>query len=150
MTQRASINRLFTPRLVVIVVLTFALRALVPLGFMPSGSPFAVELCPDSFPTELLNASTHGHAEHRQMQMPAGANGHDHSGRSQMPNGHHKATDHCPFGSAPATTAAADVTAAVTTLASASSGAIPGDSFILPSLRDYRPPPRGPPLSPNV
>jgi len=37
------------------VLLAFALRALVPPGFMPGGErPFSIEICPDGFPAQLL------------------------------------------------------------------------------------------------
>jgi hypothetical protein len=47
-----------------IAVLAFALRALIPAGFMPGGNgTFALQICPDGFPTELL-ASTGDHSAH--------------------------------------------------------------------------------------
>jgi hypothetical protein len=45
------------------VLLAFALRALVPPGFMPGGErPFSIEICPDGFPAQLLAHHHHGGA----------------------------------------------------------------------------------------
>jgi hypothetical protein len=61
------------------MVLAFALRALIPQGFMPSSdTPFAVEICPEGFPAEVLMLAGHHH----------------HHG------GPHSSTDHCVFGTA--------------------------------------------------
>jgi hypothetical protein len=57
----------------------FVFGAYIPVGFMPaSGTPFLLELCPATYPT----------------QMPA-HHGHHHSGL-------HTHFENCPFGSAPA------------------------------------------------
>jgi hypothetical protein len=62
-----------------VMLLAFAVRALVPQGFMPSSDrPFTVEICPEGFPAELLMLGGHHH----------------HHG------GPHSLTDHCVFGTA--------------------------------------------------
>jgi hypothetical protein len=62
-----------------VMLLAFALRALVPQGFMPaSDRPFMVEICPEGFPAELLMLAGHHH----------------HHG------GPHSQADHCVFGTA--------------------------------------------------
>jgi hypothetical protein len=62
-----------------VMLLAFALRALVPQGFMPSNDrPFTVEICPEGFPAELLMLGGHHH----------------HHG------GHQSQTEHCVFGTA--------------------------------------------------
>ena len=61
------------------MLLAFALRALIPPGFMPaSDRPFTVEICPEGFPAELLMMGGHHH---------------HHGG----PQSH---TEHCVFGTA--------------------------------------------------
>lgn len=43
------------PRLVLLVLLAFALRALIPLGFMPAADgTFSLMICPGGFPPALL------------------------------------------------------------------------------------------------
>jgi hypothetical protein len=65
------------------MLLAFALRALVPQGFMPaSDRPFAVEICPEGFPAEML--------------MPAGM----HMAAGDQHGGPHSHTEHCVFGTA--------------------------------------------------
>ena len=56
----------------------FAMRALVPAGFMPaSAAAFSIEICPEGFPAQLLPHGGHHH--------PGGSPPH---------------TEHCLFGSA--------------------------------------------------
>ena len=65
-----------------VILLAFALHALVPQGFMPaSDRPFTVEICPEGFPAELLMLGGHHH----------------HHG------GPHSQAEHCVFGTACAT-----------------------------------------------
>jgi hypothetical protein len=46
-----------------IVLLVFAVRALVPQGYMPSHErPFSIEICPEGFPAQLLGHATHHHS----------------------------------------------------------------------------------------
>jgi len=60
-----------------LVVLAFALRALVPTGFMPGGTgALTLQVCPDGFPAALLAAPGDSHAGHRHHQ-PEGSQ-HDH------------------------------------------------------------------------
>jgi hypothetical protein len=62
-----------------VMLLAFALRALIPQGFMPaSDRPFALEICPEGFPAQLLMLGGHHH----------------HHG------GPHSQTEHCVFGTA--------------------------------------------------
>jgi hypothetical protein len=63
--------------LVSLMLAAFAVRALIPAGFMPasSGAP-ALEICPEGFPAALLGHAAHHHG-----------GGHAHS-------------DHCDFGGA--------------------------------------------------
>jgi hypothetical protein len=63
-----------------LMVAAFAVRALVPPGFMPAhAAPRTLEICPDGFPAQLL-----GHVAH-----------HSH--------GNHAHADHCVFGGAAGT-----------------------------------------------
>jgi hypothetical protein len=51
--------------LAAIAVLAFALRALIPAGFMPGGSgPLTLQICPDGFPPALLDSSGGEHSAH--------------------------------------------------------------------------------------
>ena len=62
-----------------VVLLAFALRALIPIGFMPAADgTLSLTICDEGFPAGLLQPAAHGHA------VPAGA-------------GHHSHEDHCPF-----------------------------------------------------
>jgi hypothetical protein len=62
-----------------VMLLAFAVRALVPQGFMPSSDrPFTVEICPEGFPAELLMLGGHHH---------------HHGGPNSQ-------TEHCVFGTA--------------------------------------------------
>ncbi len=61
-----------------VMLFAFAVRALIPQGFMPSSDrPFSIEICPEGLPAQLL-----AHA------------GHHHHG------GSHFYTQHCVFGAA--------------------------------------------------
>jgi DUF2946 family protein len=67
-----------------LLVVALALRALIPVGFMPSGNgQLALQICPEGFPAFLLHAS--GHHHHDGSRVP----GHDHKSWMQ---------GHCPFG----------------------------------------------------
>jgi hypothetical protein len=72
-----------------LLVLVLALRALIPVGFMPSGNgQFALQICPEGFPSALLQPSGH---HHHDSQDSSPATGHDHKSWMQ---------GHCPFGAA--------------------------------------------------
>jgi hypothetical protein len=89
-----------------LVLIAFLLRALIPAGFMPSASrPFALELCPSTFPAAWLAqlGGQGGHAAHAQH--------HDHHAHHAQHAGH-ETTDQqsapekspferCALGSAP-------------------------------------------------
>lgn len=72
-----------------LAVAGFALRALVPVGFMPApGRLFSLELCPDGLPSAMVHAAMH----HDAAAM------HDHP-----PDGTHRThVEHCAFGCASA------------------------------------------------
>jgi hypothetical protein len=61
-----------------VMLFAFAVRSLIPQGFMPSSErPFSVDICPDGFPAQLLvHARQHNHGTG------------------------HSYTDHCVFGTA--------------------------------------------------
>jgi hypothetical protein len=67
--------------IVSILLVALALRALVPVGFMPaSDRPFALEICPDGFPPQLLHYGMfHGHGMHH---FGGASHSHD-AGRSE-------------------------------------------------------------------
>ncbi len=66
----------------------FALRALIPAGYMPSADrPFQLEICPTGFPAHLLSDTS-------------GGNHHD--GHTGSHNGDGSGFKHCVFGSATA------------------------------------------------
>jgi hypothetical protein len=72
-----------------LLVVALALRALIPVGFMPGGNGhLALQICPEGFPAFLLhNPGHHHHEGHDSSQVP----GHDHKSWMQ---------GHCPFGAA--------------------------------------------------
>lgn len=72
-----------------LLVVALALRALIPVGFMPSGNgQLALQICPEGLPAFLLHSSGHHHHEgHDSPQVP----GHDHKSWMQ---------GHCAFGAA--------------------------------------------------
>ena len=146
MINRAPIRRLWKRSLVGLLVVAFALRAIVPLGFMPSDAPFTVSLCPADFPIELLSAaSRHEHADHEHMQMDAASR--DHAQHTPGHDDHVKSVDHCPFGFAPAA-APIPYVAGPTVSLSVASLALPFESaFSFAFKREYHPPPRGPPTA---
>lgn len=82
-----------------IMLVAFASRALVPLGFMPaSDRPFSIEICWEGFPAGILAHGEPPHADSMGMDsmsaesMPAGAH-HHHSGNPSH-------SEHCVFGTA--------------------------------------------------
>jgi hypothetical protein len=67
--------------LAALMLAAFAVRALVPAGFMPAGGgAFSIEICPEGFSAQPLSQLPHG--------------GHHHPGGSPTH------TEHCVFGSA--------------------------------------------------
>jgi DUF2946 family protein len=72
--------------LISLAVLAFALRALIPAGFMPGGSgPLTLQICPDGFPIALLASQ---HTEHHHHHSPDAPPAHDH---------HSWTSGHCVF-----------------------------------------------------
>jgi hypothetical protein len=66
-----------------VVLAAFALRALIPIGFMPAADgSLSLQMCDEDLPARLLPHAADG-ALHGQA-MPAGP-------------GHHSHSDHCPF-----------------------------------------------------
>ncbi len=63
--------------LAALMLTAFAVRALVPAGFMPAGGAFSIEICPEGFSAQLLPHGGH--------HPPGGSPTH---------------TEHCVFGSA--------------------------------------------------
>lgn len=61
--MRIGLSRRRTAELLAgLMLAAFALHALVPVGFMPSGSGrFPVEICPEGFPAQLLHHASHHH-----------------------------------------------------------------------------------------
>src|ERR1700754_3396070 len=77
-----------------LMMLAFALRALVPQGFMPSvGNPLMLQICPDGLPTRLALAVGDPHAAHHMHGEAA-------SSSVPAPPHHHNSAsaDHCLFG----------------------------------------------------
>lgn len=115
-----------------LVLIAFLLRALVPAGFMPSASrPFALELCPSTFPADWLAqfGGQSGHAEHAQHHdhhaHHAQHAGHESTGQQSAPE--KSAFERCSFGSAPS---AAPVAEPGLPLLAAESESVP-DLFVL-------------------
>ena len=73
-----------------IMLVAFALRALIPTGFMLGGDQrFPIEICWDGLPAAMLASMDMGSMDMRSMDM------------GSMPGGHqHSAGEHCLFGTA--------------------------------------------------
>jgi hypothetical protein len=107
-----------------VMLLAFALRALVPQGYMPaSDRPFMVEICPEGFPAELLMLGGHHH----------------HHG------GPHSQTDHCVFGTACASAPPSQLASITDRLPTGFVGAAPRVAVAASVRLVYLPHVRGPP-----
>jgi hypothetical protein len=82
-----------------ILLVAFALRALIPQGFMPaSGRPFSLELCWEGLPTAMLvHAERPDDGTMDMGSMPMGSM-HGHSQGAHHHTG--SSSDHCVFGAA--------------------------------------------------
>jgi hypothetical protein len=83
----ATLHALTKPRaralIAAVMVLAFAVRSLVPQGFMPSSArPFSVDICPEGLPAQLLGLV------------------HVHDGAAHHHGAGHWHTEHCVFGCA--------------------------------------------------
>ncbi len=107
-----------------LLVVALALRALIPVGFMPSGNgQLALQICPEGFPAVLLHSSGHHHHEgHESSQAP----GHDHKSWMQ---------GHCPFGAAAGAPAACQSLVVNIDLKSV---ALPPDTAVVAAVQDFR------------
>jgi len=118
-----------------LLVLVLALRALIPVGFMPSGNgQLALQICPEGFPTVLLHTSGH---HHHNSQDSSPATGHDHKSWMQ---------GHCPFGAAAGAPAVCHSLVVTVDLQSA---APPPDTETVAAALDFRflvAQPRAPPV----
>ena len=48
-----------------VILFAFAVRSIIPQGFMPSSAqPFSVEICPEGFPAQLLAGHQHHGKDH--------------------------------------------------------------------------------------
>lgn len=127
------------------LALAFALRALLPQGFMPGAEPFTVQICPAGLSEGARQAlASDPHAAHH---------AHDHGGHHQAhhegpPEEHdaHARADQCPFAVASfAFALLLPATAVIDWIGAVDAEHCP--DFLPPatSLR-YRPQPRGPPV----
>jgi hypothetical protein len=82
--------------LVRIALLAFTLRALVPLGYMPSmGHPLTLSICPDGLPVEFL---PHARGDHSIHDAGAGNTHHHAAAKDPAESGSHDhELDHCAF-----------------------------------------------------
>jgi hypothetical protein len=89
------INREARRWVISILLMTLVVRALIPVGFMPSAEhPFTVQICPDGFPPQLLGPERgsrhhHGAGQNTSRDMLGGTHQHDPSH-----------SEHCAFASA--------------------------------------------------
>ncbi|MGB6450572.1 MAG: hypothetical protein WBE92_07460 [Steroidobacteraceae bacterium] len=78
-----------------IALAAFALRALVPAGFMlESGHPLTVIICPDGFPPQLLSQDGQGMPDMAGMPDMLGTTG---GGHGDHRGGNQSHSDHCLF-----------------------------------------------------
>lgn len=91
-----QLNRKARTWVIGILLVALALRALVPVGFMPSADePFSLQICPDGFPAQLLH---HQHGSHHEHAVAQGRRGDDSVGGAHQhgPSG----SEHCLFAAA--------------------------------------------------
>jgi hypothetical protein len=106
-----------------VMLLAFAVRALIPQGFMPSSDRrFAVEICPEGLPSQLV---THTHGHH---------------------GGGHSSTDHCVFGTACASGPLSHPSVLTDISFSAIAPAAPSTTETIAVRLVFLPHSRGPPL----
>ena len=139
MLPRARTSRLIMPALLVLV----ALRALVPLGYMPAspGSGLLFEVCHDGMPLSIAAPSPHaaGHAHHADHGAHHGDAGNDDAS-------HAMAADGCALGHILSVAFLDAVESVTVAIEPASSFDSPEPvTHLLPSRR-LTPAPRGPPL----
>ena len=140
MAQR-RLNRDKRAWVIGVLLMSLALRSLVPVGFMPSAQEsFSLQICPDGFPAQLLH--------HHHGSSHAYAAAHQRGGEDSTEEQHRhdpSGSEHCLFaaaagvGPAPHVATLAVPLDVVTTASSA--------SFSIPFANErYRiPQPRGPP-----
>lgn len=145
-------NRRMRQRVTGLLLVFFALSALIPPGFMPSAdNPFVLQICPDGFPDHLLrssgvdhHATHHGHMAHAAHEHGAA----DHAGQdSEAPAQPHElsSSQHCLFGSAPGIGPLSQVPATAHA-APADASLLPAFATPVPTSQRYRiQQPRGPP-----
>jgi hypothetical protein len=79
-----------------VLLVIFALRSLIPVGFMPSADePFSLQICPDGLPSQLLD---HLHGFHHEHTL-----GHEHSSHDSARGEHQhdpSSSEHCVFAGA--------------------------------------------------
>jgi len=100
--MRVGPSRSKTRKLIAALALAaLSLRALIPAGFMPApGRLFALELCPDGLPSNMLPPSVAGMSE---MSDMSGMPGMDQDLAAAQTHGHrHAQIEHCVFGGASA------------------------------------------------
>lgn len=124
-----------------ILLMALALRALVPVGFMPSAEhPFSVQICPDGFPAQLLD---HGHGFHHEHAVA-----HEH-GRHDFSGGRHQhdaaRSEHCVFAAMAGIGPTSHATAAGPRLDDSTTVAASFLPAPFAQQRYYIPQPRGPP-----
>lgn len=120
------------------VAIAFALRALLPQGFMPGSEPFTLKLCPTGLPAQALVIPGDAHAEHH----------HHHQGQQQGHDehqSHHQRADQCPFGAASATAALLQSLPAPIVWFGGTDYSLPLVASDPAPRHAYRPQPRGPP-----
>jgi hypothetical protein len=139
--SRGFFNREAHSWIIGIVLMALAVRALIPAGFMPSAEqPFTLQICPEGFPSQLLDRRHGFHHEHSE--------GHDHAPRDSLGGTHRhdlSRSEHCVFAAAAGIGPAphAEVLAAWVEAATASS--VPPQSPPLGVQRFRTPQPRAPP-----
>jgi hypothetical protein len=69
--MRIRFSRNVPSRLIAgVLIAAFAVRSLIPLGFMPSGEhPFAIAICPEGFPAQWLALAPHHHHGARHLHI---------------------------------------------------------------------------------
>ena len=120
------------------LLVALLVRALIPAGFMPATDrPFSFQVCPDGFPTALLQSAQDPHAAHHHH--------HDGNGGGAQHNHSSAGSEHCVFAAA---AGAGAVAFAPTFSAPAVNLDTPQFPYVAPALETRRfrvQQPRGPP-----
>jgi hypothetical protein len=130
------------PWLAAFALLAFTVRALIPVGFMPSGDGFfKLQICPEGLSTQAL-ALLDPHAAHHHHHLATA------DGKSPAPAHDHRswASGHCPFGALATALQSVHPVSVVLALEVVSASAVAEPVRVLAKHRFWIAQSRGPPF----